>query len=64
MEHSVLALRAKDLREEAVRVEVSAFGTAASRLVREIHQHIKLSFNFILPRLLEASRRPSGVESW
>jgi len=65
MEHSILALRAKDLREEAARAGVEEFTAAASHLVREIHQHIKLSFNFILPRLLQASLcRPSGIEPW
>jgi len=64
LQHSVLAVRARELYEEAARGEGTEFAEAARALVREIHQHIKISYNFILPRLTAATRPVPGVEPW
>lgn len=64
MEHSLLAMRAGDLRELAARSPNAEFAAAARALVRELHQHIKISYNFVFPRLAAATRRPAGYEAW
>ena len=51
LEHATLAARSDDLRALADRLDDSAFATAARALIREIHQHNKISYNFVLPRL-------------
>lgn len=64
MEHSILALRATDLRDEAAHAESAEYASAARQLIREVHEHIKISYNFIMPRLIAAVHRPAGVEPW
>jgi hypothetical protein len=64
MDHSILALRANDLRADADQSQGTEFEAAARTLIREIHQHIKVSYNFILPRLVAAGRPAAGHEAW
>jgi iron-sulfur cluster repair protein YtfE (RIC family) len=54
LEHATLSARADDLRAQAL--EDSEFALAARELVREIHHHIKIAYNFIHPRLVSLLR--------
>ncbi len=64
MEHSLLAVRAGDLRDLAAHSPDAEFAAAARALIRELHQHVKISYNFVFPRLIAATRRPAGYEAW
>lgn len=67
LEHLDLARIAHDLRAEAGRLEadgdVAALVAALRTLISEIHHHIEIAYNFILPRLVAAATaRPVARE--
>jgi iron-sulfur cluster repair protein YtfE (RIC family) len=59
LEHVDLARIARDLRAEVERLEADAdvadLVAAIRVVIREIHHHIKIAYNFILPRLVAAA---------
>jgi iron-sulfur cluster repair protein YtfE (RIC family) len=69
LQHLEFARIARDLKAETVGMEEGsgpAAPVAAIRtVVREIHRHIKVAHNFILPRLIPAvNTRPVSCEPW
>ena len=67
LEHLDLARIARDLGAEAERIEADAdvaeLVAALRTVIREIHHHIKIAYNFILPRLVAAATaRPVAWE--
>ncbi len=58
LDHNTLAMCAQDLRVLAEQGD-GEFADAARALTREIHQHIKIAYNFILPRLVAATSDPT-----
>ena len=69
LEHLDFARMARDLGQEADRLAADAdlaeVVSAMRTVIREIHRHIKVGYNFILPRLVAAAgARQVAFEPW
>jgi iron-sulfur cluster repair protein YtfE (RIC family) len=69
LEHLDFARLASGLRAEAVRLasdaEAGELVAAMRTVIRETHRHLKVAYNFILPRLVPAAvARPVAGEPW
>jgi iron-sulfur cluster repair protein YtfE (RIC family) len=69
LEHLEFARIASGLRAEAERLgadaDVAELVAAMRTVIREIHRHIRVAHNFILPRLVAAATtRPVAFEPW
>ena len=67
LDHLDLARLARDVRAQAdtVAAEDAALTDALRTVVREIHHHLSVAYNFILPRLVAAAvARPVSCEPW
>lgn len=69
LEHLELARIARELRAEEERLaadtDAADLVAAMQTVIREIHRHIRVAHNFILPRLVAAATaRPVAFEPW
>lgn len=69
MQHSILAVRARELVEAASAAaagDPSGLVAASRKLSREIHHHLRVAYNEVMPELFAfaAMTRPVGCEPW
>ncbi|MBV9067962.1 MAG: hypothetical protein JO093_11070 [Acidobacteria bacterium] len=67
LEHLELARLARDLRAYADRSDIddAALTEALRGVIHEVHHHLMVAYNFILPRLVAAAvARPVACEPW